>query len=166
MNNRGEKLFSIWWFINLALVGMVAIAGVFLFFNKEVNTMNFESTLIYNNIVSCVVENGFINLSLINDSSFFKKCNINENLFNLNGQYYLSINFSSDSSSISESKGNPQLKQDCLRDEKNVQKIQAKSYPSCFSSNENVYYYDNGIVKSGQLYVFVGTSENGGIAKQ
>ena len=155
MNKRGgEKLFSIWWFFVISLVGVGIIAGVSLFYSNDSDVREIETKILYERIMDCLIEpNGIIvNSFFNNDFDIYKKCNLDKEIFDSKGNFYFNISiFSSDKSVIkSLYAGNAGFESDCNV----VKKTPGKYYPVCFRNNDTILYFDHGI-KSAKIEILI-----------
>lgn len=162
-NKRGaEKILSIWWFFVLAIVGLGIVAGVFIFYSADVDVREIESTSLYDNIVDCIAEQGFLSDGLLKeDFDIFKECRLNKNILN-NGYFYIKIKFLDNAkSSIREDIviGNNAFKKDC---EISLSKdVKAEKFPKCVNGSEDFLYYKDNQIKTATLNILTVSNQKG-----
>ena len=98
MNNligkRGEeRIFTIWWFVVIVAVSAVVVLVTIGFFSKESNTMEYESNILYERIVECLVENGNLRQDFNKDLDIYQECSFSKKVFDESGLFYYSIYF-------------------------------------------------------------------------
>lgn len=85
MNKKGgEKYISIWWVLALVLVTVGIVAGVLLFFQRDVDVRAVESDILLSRIADCSIVNGQINpilmQEILNKEAFLKECSISNDM--------------------------------------------------------------------------------------
>ncbi len=93
MNKKAdEKLLSIWFFIILALIGVIIVIGVSMYYSAENDIRAIEAISLYNKIVNAIVDNGNLKAEVLTkDYDIFNSAGINKNLFTDDGDYYFRI---------------------------------------------------------------------------
>ena len=56
----GEKLLSIWWVFIISFVALIIAIGVDMFYGSEVDVREIEADILYEKVIECVVEQGFL----------------------------------------------------------------------------------------------------------
>lgn len=142
MNKRGEKLFSIWWFIIVAIVGLGIVTGVTYFYSSNFDVRSLEADVLSSKVIKCVAKPVGINPLIIEkekDFNLYTECGISQSVLE-NGKYFVKIEVKDffDGSSVGEAKkfGNSAFEKEC--EIKN--KITASNYPEC--SPKSVYVID------------------------
>ncbi len=150
-NKKAEKLFSIWWFFVLTIVGGGIVIGVLINSAIDVNIKEVESNILSERIIDCMVDNGY----LIDLGSFdvFENCNINEDLFIKGSNYYFNISVFDNEENIFELTKGSSFEKDC----KIQEKVDAEKFPRCSKKIELVIY--NG--KQVNLIVLTASNQNG-----
>ncbi len=91
-NKRGEeRIFSIWWFVVIVVISGVIVLATLGFFSKESNTKDYESKILYDKILECLVENGHLREDFNKDFDIFSSCNLDEQVIEKTGNFYLEI---------------------------------------------------------------------------
>ena len=138
MNKKGaEKLFSIWWFVILAIVGAGIIIGVFIYFSVSIDVRDAESVVLGGKIFDCLIDENEISEEFFEKNfDLTEKCGLsselkNSNLFYINVSVYNSDRKSEKSIFL----GNNVFERECR-----VEKlIKAKHYPVCFQEQKIVF---------------------------
>ncbi len=164
-NNKkaGEKLFSIWWFFVLAVVGVGIVAGVYIFYSADVDVREAEAGILYEKIADCIIEQGFLTDKFLYDKENFdiyKGCDLNKKI--IEGDYYIKIQAFDESNNefISIIKGNPSFSKDCDIILSN-DKLKAEKYPKCIRKAEGVLYYDNNEIKKAKIEILTASNQQG-----
>ncbi len=159
----GEKIFSVWWFFILAVVGLGIVAGVFIFYSADVDVREIESAALYDKIVDCISEQGFLKDDLLKeDFDIFKECKLNKNILN-NGDFYVRIQeLNKTENKIREDIviGNTAFKIDCeiiLSDDK----LKAEKFPKCVNRSEDFLYYKDNQIKTATLNILTASNQKG-----
>ena len=75
MNNKGEKILSVYWFFILIIVAGGIVLIVSIFYGKPLDVREVEANILINNIADCLVnENGF--LREVTNEDFLKVCHL------------------------------------------------------------------------------------------
>ncbi|MBS3073008.1 hypothetical protein J4477_04200 [Candidatus Pacearchaeota archaeon] len=140
IDKRGEKLFSIWWFIIIIIVGLGIITGVNLFYSFNLDVRSLESDILANKVIKCVADSGGINVDILNeDFDLYSKCEISQSVLE-NNKYFVKISvmdFFSGNVLIEHKYGNNVFERDC----EIKSKLIAQNYPEC--SEKTVYVIDS-----------------------
>jgi len=160
-NKKGsEKLFSIWWFLVLAIVGVGIVAGVYIFYSSEVDIKEIESEALSNKLIDCVVQQGFlIDDFLKADFDVFETCKINKEIIE-SGDFYFRISlYDTDKNLFRESlaKGTSAFEVQCEISENS----ETKEFPRCLERTENILYYEEGEIKKLTISVLTGSNQKG-----
>jgi hypothetical protein len=137
------EIFSVWWFLVLALISIVVVIAVNMYVSAQVEVRGFEAGVIYNKISNCIIDNAVLNEKVLdNDFNIYSECDLNnKSIFEHNFFFTLSIK---DASGVVlkkiQSEGVNYF-DDCL-----VGNLGAKgaSFPKCVYRNESVYYFSEG----------------------
>lgn len=131
-SNKRANLLTIWWFLVIVIITLGIVAGTYMFYSYKIDTRMFEANLLADKIFGCIVQNGYIDTSVLSkDSDIFSKCNLNEKIINESGDYYIFLNIS-DSSNILKNLelGNMAFRDDC----KVLGAVQeAENFPRCYT---------------------------------
>jgi len=137
-----EKIFSLWWFVSLVIVGAAIVVVVLTYFGTAVDTRDIEASMLQEKIMDCIVKNGYLKQEIIkmDKENFLEFCKINKNLFGKNSVYLINLTIynSTKHEQFSFITGEKSYQQDCAIS----QRITAKSYPFCISSNEAAIYFN------------------------
>tara|TARA_Y100000034_G_scaffold32108_1_gene39262 strand:+ start:1684 stop:2172 length:489 start_codon:yes stop_codon:yes gene_type:complete len=90
-----SKIMSIYWFAILFLVAGVIVYMVSIFYGNPYDVREIESNILINNVANCLSENGKLKDDLTEEikNDFLKKCSLNFNTNDDEGQYYLEVEF-------------------------------------------------------------------------
>jgi hypothetical protein len=126
----GTKLLTIWWFFVIVLVVVGISAGAIMFYSQKIDVRQAEANILVKNTISCLIENGHFNESLLLKENFFKYCNLKEEIIDKSSDYIIKISLESSRIAGDTYFGNRALEEEC--------KIKsavsnAKNYPSCAS---------------------------------
>ena len=132
MDKKGEKLFSIWWFIIIIIIGLGIVAGVSLFYSSNLDIRSLEADALSSKVVKCISSSDGINPTIL-ESNFdiFSECSLSQSVFKISVS-----DFFTGESVIGHSFGNNAFEKNC--DIKS--KITAVKYPEC--SSKSVYVID------------------------
>jgi len=64
----GEKYLSIWWFLILAIIAGGIVMGVLAFYNAEVNVKESESYILYERVIDCFMDQGFLGEKVLEEN--------------------------------------------------------------------------------------------------
>ena len=159
MNNKKGKLFSVWWFLVLAIVGISIVFGVNIFLSNGVDVRLAESTILQNVLVDCITEQGKI-ISQFTDNSFdiFSHCGLDKNTLE-SGIFYFNISLYSEGVLIKEvSEGTSSFERDC----EIGAAVRADRFPKCLITNEKVIYSSGNEIKYAELRILTASNQQGG----
>jgi hypothetical protein len=157
----GEKMFSLWWFLVLAVVCVAIISGVLLYYSASIDVRGIESEILSSRIYDCFISKGNLNSNVFDkDFDLFKECRISESV--INSKYYFRVKiFDSTNSIVKEfRKGVASYEADC-EIQIEGKKTEAKNMVQCFKRIDNVVY-------SGESYkieILAGSNNLGGRIK-
>ena len=157
-----ERLMGIPWILCLVIVTIGIAAGTLGFYGASINVNEIEAEILHNKIIDCITDNGVLKDSfLMNDfSNIYSLCNLNKDLFETTGSYFLELELRSKSEVISSfSSEKKSLKEEC-KIQQAVKK--AEHYPRCFIQNQKILYYQKDKQKQGILKIIT-VSDNEGI---
>lgn len=164
-NKKGAKYLSIWWFFIIFLSAAGIVASVSIFYSAEVNVKYAESEILYQNLLGCLDNNGFLNSNISNsDFDIFKECNLSEKIFDSNGEFYFRISFFDKNNKKvfpDIRKGYFPFEEDCLISKK----IDSKNYPSCSFNNNSLSYLSNNKISNIRMEIITASNQKGGIGK-
>ena len=149
---------SFWWFLMLVLVGVFVSAGVIMFFSAEVDIRGSEADILFNHIQNCVLDEGFINPSILkNDFDVLKECSLSGVNFNTNKYYYIYANFSSETKELERIEfGSRKFYSQC-----EVASLgKAKNYPVCVRKEVPFLYIENGVTKKGVMNLLTASNSD------
>lgn len=147
-NKRGEeKIFSIWMFLIWGAVGLVIVLGINIFYGADTDIRQMEAEILYERIANCVIDNGFIDETLIRkDFNVFEECYLSEKLFNETSSFSFVIEVFDEDNNVLKDKiriGTP-FETECdlvIGDPREEQKPDLEIYPKCIRKTEYAYYY-------------------------
>jgi hypothetical protein len=158
----GEKLFSIWWFFILAIIGIGIVGGVLTYYSVDVNVKEVEAQILNQNLYDCLVEGGFINQEIIFSFDFLKKCNLKKELFGEGSKFYFKVQFFNEDGALLKEiiEGQSSLYGDCDVQDWGLKSL-SENYPKCFYLiDRDILYYENGI-KKGFINIFTVSNNQG-----
>lgn len=133
-----EKYLSIWWFFTITIIAIGIISAVVVNSLSDINTKSFESDILANKVISCLISGGELNSHLTaRDFDIFKECSLSKEIIDASQKYYLLVevyNFSSCQTKesctekvLSLSYGVSSFEAQCAATEA----MEANSYPEC-----------------------------------
>lgn len=172
----GEKIFSIWWFATLIIIGVGIVVGVLIYYSADIDVRTVEAEILSEKIIDCFIKNSFLNQEILNTNSFpdnnsdyrqvrnsfdiFQECNLKKDLFNNGGDFYFNITlYNGDTNFLINSfiGGNTGFERDC-RISKGKS---AENYPQCVEKQEPFFYYSNNQIKKGNMRILTASNQKG-----
>ena len=86
----GEKIFSIWWFAILVVIGTGIVAGVLMYYSESVDVREWESGIIYMKLSDCFIDSGFL-VDNFKDVNIFSDCGLEQKVFETPSNFYFLI---------------------------------------------------------------------------
>ena len=159
-NKKGEKLFSLWWFFILGIVGVGIVGGVLIFYSAEIDVREAESLILYDRIANCLMNSGHLIENLFDENfEIFSECGLNKEIIE-SGNFYFEISlFDFEGNLVKEELffGARTFKENC----RISREIVAKKFPKCTDKKENIFYFQNGVKKSGSLSILTASNQIG-----
>lgn len=158
-NKKAEKLYVFWWFLFFLIVGGSVALASNSFFSHEINVNLAEARILNSRINDCLINNGFIVLDFLEqDFNLFYFCGIQEKIID-SSNFYLEINLLNfEKESIKEIKrGNSEFEKNCGI----ISELETKNFPSCYFDERNIFYYQDGEIKSGFLKILTSSNQRG-----
>lgn len=160
-----EKYLSVWWFFVIIVVAVGIVIGVYIFSFTEASVRGYEAEILTNKVADCLIQNGQINLGLLNSQTLLKNCGLDESTIR-SDKYFLQIElygscieangkYSCSNPIIDSIKlGNFAMKLDC-----SIAKpmYYTQSSPKCFEKYINVINGSKSLV----LYIASGSNQVG-----
>jgi hypothetical protein len=159
----GEKLLSIFWFSVLAIVGIGITAAVLIYHSADVDVREMEINILYEKIINCVIEHGFLIEGLIEeDFDIFNECQLNKETFGEGSYFYFNLKvFDSSSNLIKEiEEGDFSFEKDCEVQE-GEGGVSARYYPKCIRKKEIVLYYKNNKIEEAEIEILTASNQVG-----
>lgn len=159
----GEKIFSIWWFLCLVLVGVAVVIVVINHFGALIDTRDEEAMILQEKIMGCIVKNGYLHEEILKltPEQFLDFCNLNKNQFSEDSFRLFNLIIYDESLNIKTSFliGQVPYREDCLV----VAGKKAEHYPFCIQSNESVVFFNPETSKreSWSIYLLVASNNLG-----
>lgn len=168
LNNKqgGEKIFSIWWFFIIALVGLGIVMGVWIFYSADVDVRQAEADMLYERIANCIINNGFIDNALGENFNVFEKCHISEELFNQSSAFYFRFNISDENGNALGKRvsAGTNMEVNCdlmIGNPEEEDRQNAEEFPKCAKKQERVLYYDDGEIKKAVVEILAASDNIG-----
>lgn len=178
-NKRGdERVMGIWWFLFVAIsVGGISI-GTLIFYGSSIDVNSLEAEILSEKIFDCVTKNGVVKDSVIEEefSNIYSYCNINPDLFQPSGEFYVEINLTSSREEKGD-EGSEDIENNVITEfssEKNSLKKEcsikseigeAEHYADCVVKQEEIFYYNPSEsfneLKKGSLNIIVASDSKG-----
>jgi len=89
-----EKLLSIWWFLNLSIIGVCITIGIVMITSSALDVQRQESEVLVIKIIDCISDGANLKPEVLSDTfDVFKDCAISKEIIN-SGNFYFFINIS------------------------------------------------------------------------
>lgn len=167
-NKRGgEKIFSIWWFMVLAIVGLGIVGGVYVFYSAEIDLREIQAGTLNTKISDCILEQGVVTENFFENSfDVLEECDLNAGVFSKGSEYYLSVRFTNSSGKETRfMAGDSSMERNCEFTQEDVQKqLIAEEFPRCVKTEKDVVYYNKGVLEYGSLKILTASNQKGGRA--
>lgn len=154
MNKKGgEKILSIWWFFILAVVGGIIAFSIIVFYSAKFDVRNSETEILYNRIIDCISENGFLKPEVLQENfDIFSECDFNKDSFEKEKNvFYFKIEFL-------RKKIETENVLDCTL---SLAGQEAKHYPKCMEKTEKLSYLDGKEIKTIEVNILVASNQEG-----
>lgn len=157
-NKKGEeKLFSIWWFLVLLVVGVCVSYMTVASYSVPQDVRHIEVGFLYTQIENCIVKDNFVNTKIFEkDFDLYRECNLNEKVFN--ESFYVNVSLFSEGKLINSTRIGANYQTEC---EIFLGGTKAENYPKCIFVDERVFYLENGVKKGGVLEIVAGSNNHG-----
>jgi len=135
MNKKaGQKVLSAWWFFVLVIIAGGIVLSVLIYYGSEINVKKFESDVLGERIVRCIVENGELRADFSNSFDVFSECGIKKELFDKSTDFYFRISVFDDLNNLEYQikQGDFSFENDCF----NEKLVEARRYPKCSEKKE------------------------------
>ncbi|MFA7708309.1 MAG: hypothetical protein WCX73_05150 [Candidatus Pacearchaeota archaeon] len=156
-NKKAEKLLSIWWFFVLAIIAGGIVIGVLIYSSSDVDINEAEARVLSERISNCLVDNGHLKLGVFeSDFDIFDFCNLNQEVFEENTNFYFNISvYDSKSLIFNLFKGSSSFEKDCRIGM--TKDVEAEYFPGCSEKQEGVLF--NGEIV--RINVLTASNQNG-----
>ena len=128
-NKKASKLFSIWWFGVLVIIGGFIVLGVFMFYGSYVDARSFESEVLTNKVALCFSD-GKVDFTS-SKKEVLENCDLYKPLFEQGSKYFIMASFDYTDENLENPEpikiGNNAFEEDC----KISSKAEAKEFPKC-----------------------------------
>ncbi|MEM4325741.1 MAG: hypothetical protein QXU40_00360 [Candidatus Pacearchaeota archaeon] len=155
-----EKLFSLWWFLILGVVGVAIVGGVFIFYSGDIDIRETESLVLYNKLMDCITDNGYLNRNLIEENfDILKECNLNRVVLS-SGIFYLRVKiYDGENRSLLKEirEGTFSFDKDCSIAVN--KKIRTEKFPKCVEKEEKALYYDGKKKKEVKINILTASNQ-------
>ena len=159
-----EKIFSIWWFFILIVVGIGVVSAIFLFYSADVDIRGVEVSILSESLENCITHQGILSEEVLEEEfDVFKECGLNKEIFGKRSDFYFNIVFKDKEGKTIRNNlygGDVSLKKEC--EIYSGEKVISKNAPVCLNKKENVLYYGGGVLKEGFLEFFTVSNHKGG----
>lgn len=155
LSKRGEeRIFTIWWFVIIVVVSAVIVLATLGFFSKEADTKEYESGILYERIMECLVQNGHLRSDFSESFNIFGECNLDRAVIEDTGLFYFGIYL--DEKLVLE-KGDNSKKTGCSLLNK---ASKSTATIGCVSASEPVLYYLGDVLSRAKITVTVISGQN------
>ncbi len=96
MNKKADKLFSAWQFLIFILVGISIVGIVFIYYGADLDVRDIEVEILNSKLSSCVLDNSYLFFDFVegkNELDIFKVCNLKQEVFQGDIDFYFKLNF-------------------------------------------------------------------------
>jgi len=159
-NKNSEKTLFLYDFFILILIGVVIVAGVFIFYSGDVDIREEESLALNNKISNCIIFQGYLRQDIFKkDFDIFNFCNLNREVIE-SGNFYLSIIATNGTGAkiLEIREGTFSFENDC----KISLGVKSKNFPKCVLKKSKVFYYNDKTLKeSVSLSILTASNQNG-----
>lgn len=153
-NKRGEeRIFTIWWFVVIMAVSAVIVLATLGFFSKEADTKEYESGILYERIMECLVQNGYLQSDFSESFDIYGECNLNKKVIEDRGLFYFGIYL--DDKLVLE-KGDKSKRVGCSLLQEDTK---SKAEIGCVVVSEPVLYYVGDVVSKAKIGMVVISSQ-------
>ena len=167
-NKKGTKLFSLWWFFTLAIIGLGIVMGIFIFSSAEVDIRELEAEILYNRIIHCIAQNQvLIDDALNEDFDIFDECHLSKVAFD-SEPFYFRIKFLDERERKirTDIRAKSSMESTCniiLGEGDLDPTLEAEKYPVCLRKKEQVLSSEGVEAKKVTLEILVASSNEGEI---
>jgi len=97
MNKKaGEKYLSIWWIAILTIIAAAIVAAFWVYNSSDLDVRGIEGNILSARLIECVVENGYLNQTFLEDTGnkkfdIFQECGFDKKMIDESGKYHLSL---------------------------------------------------------------------------
>ncbi len=136
----GEKIFSLWWFVSISLVGAVIILMTMNYFDAPTDVRDIEISMLQEKIRDCLIKEGYLNKEINPEVDILEICFLNPNSITEKKTYLINITIynSEKKSYTSWEYGRKSYKEDC----EISGNFLAPHYPVCIKSKETAIYFN------------------------
>lgn len=167
INKKGaEKIFSIWWLLVLAIIGVGIIGGVLIYYSADVDVREIEAKILYEKILECVSEQNFLKSEVFDENyDIFESCYLRKSLFEEENDFYFKIDiFQNSQIKKSFSGGGSGFEKDCgiVRENEKGEKIKGKHFPICLDKEEILFFInEKGEIEQLSLEILTASNQIG-----
>jgi hypothetical protein len=154
----GEKIFSMWWFAVLAIVGVGIVTGVLMFYSTEIDARSIEAEILYNQISGCLIKQGFLINEVFNEEfNIFAQCGINPESFSQNSNFYFNVSIFNETKKLREDikEGDHSYEKNC----KIQEQVEARNFPKCKFQIMEIFYYKDNEIKSTNISILTASNQ-------
>ncbi len=157
-NKKGEeKLFSIWWFLVLLIVGASVSYMTVASSSISQDIRHLEAGILYTQVENCIIKDNILNTKIFEeDFDFYSECDINKDVLNKN--FYIGINLFFEEDLVNSTNFGKNYKEECNFF---LNGIEAPNYPRCILVDEKIFYFEDGVKKGGVLEIVAGSNNDG-----
>lgn len=157
----GEKIFTLWWFVSIVLVGVVITTITINYFGAPIDTRDIELEIMNERLLDCLIKDSYLVELPGEEIDLLSFCGLNHKLITESEHYYIEINIFNerDEKTYSKNFGNIIYKKDC----EIAIGTNAKYYPLCIKQNESVLVFDEKTDKKifNKIELTIGTNNHG-----
>ena len=148
-----ERIFTIWWFIIVMAVSAVIVLATLGFFSKEADTKGYEAGILYERIMECLVQNGYLRSDFSETFEVYGECNLNKEVIENTSSFYIGIYL--DDKLVLE-RGDKSKRTGCSLLQEDTK---SKAEIGCVVVNEPVLYSTGDIISKAKIGIVVISSQ-------
>jgi len=149
-------------YLTIIAAGVIVIVGMYA--NSTVDVRAYESNILYNRIMNCMVDTGFVKEDIFKeDFSVFSACGLNKSAIDKNGFYFVFSFLNNTEQKVRRDiVGGDQINRESIRMDCEVIKDKSKNSHACLFKNESYFYLNDSKINEVKIVAWV-SSQNEGV---